>query len=167
MKRFFSVMFMLLLVTTSVVKAEKPVTEVVNSVVDSASVAVKENASTFMVLYEDLKTGVTALASALKVPAEHVYAILVKQQVVNSLTYLVVFILASISLFISCRYGLPWASEHGDDSDGASYVLPVLGILIFGVIVMFVLFNMDTIMTGILNPEYGAIQDIVKMVKGI
>ena len=47
-------------------------------------------------LYSDIRGGITALASGLKVGAEHVYIILVKQQIVNSIIFGVLLIIGVI-----------------------------------------------------------------------
>jgi hypothetical protein len=137
---------------------------------DSAIQSVKEidTSSTFKAMYTDFKYGITALAASLKVGAEHVYEVLVRQQVVYSIIWTIVLIIGIV--FISI-----WLYRYKDDKeeweDGASMTgicvfrsLQVfLGILLFIIGIL----NIDTIITGFINPEYGALKDVIEMVQKI
>jgi hypothetical protein len=136
---------------------------------DSAIQSVKEidTSSTFKAMYSDFKYGITALAASLKVGAEHVYEVLVKQQIVYSIIWTIVLIIGIV--FISI-----WLYRYKDDkeewTDGDPTALGVfrtmqvfLGILLFMIGIM----NIDTIITGFINPEYGALKDVIDMVQKI
>jgi hypothetical protein len=136
---------------------------------DSAIQSVKEidTSSTFKAMYSDFKYGITALAASLKVGAEHVYEVLVKQQIVYSIIWTIVLIIGIV--FISI-----WLYRYKDDkeewTDGDATALGVfrtmqvfLGILLFIIGIM----NIDTIITGFINPEYGALKDVIDMVQKI
>ena len=118
-------------------------------------------------MYSDFKQGIVALASSLKVGAEHVYMVLVRQQVVYAITYLILIIIAFILI-------LNWIKKYKSDEEWATVQDPTgLGILrliqiLVAVIMMSIgVFHIENIMTGFINPEYGAIQDITDMVKDI
>lgn len=134
---------------------------------DSAVAKVNEidTSSTFRTMYSDFKQGIVALASSLKVGAEHVYGVLVRQQIVNGVVYLIIFIMGMFLIH-------NWIKKYKSDERWASGEEPTgLGIIrIFQIIAAFILvtvgiFHIDTIMTGLINPEYGAIQDVIQMVK--
>lgn len=122
---------------------------------------------TFARVYGDVKAGIVGLASALKVGAEHVYKVIVKQQVVNAITYLITVLV----LFILClRF---WSihkaavTKHGEYwDDHTSAVGPLIGSIITGGLaaILFIV-NINSIVMGFVNPEYGAIKDILEFIK--
>lgn len=122
---------------------------------------------TFARVYGDVKAGIVGLASALKVGAEHVYKVIVKQQVVNAITYVVIIL---VLLILCLRF---WSMhktavvKHGEYwEDYASAVVPLIGSIITGLIaiIMFIRTSNDIVM-GLVNPEYGAMKDILEFVK--
>ena len=134
---------------------------------DSAVASVKQfdTSSTFKTMYSDFKQGIVALASSLKVGAEHVYGVLVRQQIVYGIVYLIIFLMGVLLINNWIRkYKSDEKWSDGDEPTG-------LGVIrIFQVIVAFALLligivNIDVIMTGFINPEYGAIKDVIEMVK--
>lgn len=151
------------------------VKSIATSIKDSAVQSVKEvdTSSTFKAMYSDFKQGIVALASSLKVGAEHVYGVLVRQQVVYAIVYLALSIIGLILI-------LNWIKKYKDDKEkwkGGNSVYddtPTgLGLLrsiqIFVALVMIGIGigNINSIMTGFINPEYGAIQDVIEMVKDV
>ena len=142
------------------------------NVIDSTKQAITETlsvvdtSSNFKNIYNDLKGGVAAIAQSLKIGAEHVFIVLVKQQVVNAIVYLVLALIGIILAFAAYRqWGLIKYNAKGDLVE----VRPVVFTVIFGVLsfilLMITIFNIDTIIMGFVNPEYGAIQDIIKFVR--
>lgn len=145
--------------------------EISTEIVDSTKQAVKETttfvdtSSNFKVLYSDLKSGLTALAESLKVGAEHVYIILVKQQVVNSITWIVIGIIPLLIFIVFAKGFFKWARKESDESDGFSWFIFLLFVgatVIPGIIA---LTHTQQIIMGFVNPEYGAIMDIINFVK--
>jgi hypothetical protein len=145
--------------------------ETLSNALDSTKVVVNETltavdtSSNFNLIYTDIKDGIAALASGLKVGAEHVYTILVKQQIVKAITWLILFIL-SIILIVNWlnKYNSKeiWADDDEPTGLGVVRVMQILaGICIF----ILSMINIDTIITGFVNPEYGAIETIIDIVK--
>lgn len=125
-------------------------------------------------VYTDVKAGMAGLAAALKVGAEHVYGILIRQQLVNSATNLLLYLIS----FLALRFC--WVifqrnhrrtkdrddSWYGDAIDEhAGMLAPIIigGILAIPSAIFFLNSAQQTI-TGFINPEYGAIMDIIKFV---
>jgi len=147
---------------------------------DSTIKSAADTSLTFKTVYSDIKSGISALAAGLKVGAEHVYEVLVKQQVANSITYLlmviILFILVGIGYRLSkksyqAHMALKGAESHynwsmDSSSNGvASVVIAIITALLFiGAVVMFCT-NFNLIVTGFVNPEYGAIKEILSFVK--
>lgn len=132
-------------------------------------------------VYSDVKAGISGLAQSLKVPATHVYEILIRQQV----TYSIINICTVLGLFLFCcltgRYAKLTYKGHlalyksrteRDDADiddtakgPIAVALTVISVAlgIAGVIVLCV--TMQQTVIGFTNPEYGAIKEIISFVK--
>lgn len=117
-------------------------------------------------IYKDVKSVIASLSSSLKVGAEHVYGVLVKQQIVKSWIHTSCVILGFIMLILGLK-----AYKNDDEdwiADGEPTLLAVIRIiqLIMGfVFLMIGLINIDIIITGFVNPEFGAIEHILNLVK--
>ncbi len=150
----------------------------VKDVVDSASTVAKDVASLVDTskiskqLYTDVKAGIAGLATGLKVSAEKVWDILVLQQLVYSITALLFsIILAVISNILISRGWKLWQKAKKEESryevdfdDGIWFGMIMLGTIILITGITFTGFNLNNVITGFINPEYGAIQDIVSFV---
>jgi len=122
---------------------------------------------TFKQVYTDVKSVLVALGESLKVGSEHVYEILVKQQIVDSIVYLI-FGLISLYLIISFIKKYKSDEEWTIDNGETFTVIGIIRTFQIGVgFIMFItlLFNIDTIITGFINPEYGAIKEILDIIK--
>lgn len=126
---------------------------------------------TTMKVYEDVKAGLSGLAEGLKTTAEHVYVILVKQQVVNGFVGLFILITLITFTIITLNYSnniKDWDDlEVYEGKNKASGVICIT----FGILSLFILsafliggYSGD-ILTGFINPEYGAIKEIMSFVK--
>jgi hypothetical protein len=146
--------------------------ESISNAVDSTKAAVKEGisvvdtSSNFKMLYTDFKDGISVLASGLKVGAEHVYTVLVKQQIVNAITYLIIGIIGLILMLnFMKRYKDPKEEWGDDDFPTFLGILRFFQAVLAGILILFVIFSLDEIVMGFINPEYGAIETIVDIVK--
>lgn len=120
---------------------------------------------TWTKVYGDAKNALNGLGAALKVGAEHVYEVMVKQQIVNSIVYLVIFIITCILVYFFFKMlKTKDLGEHFDDFDGICIGTMLLGTasLIFTV---FTLVQLNEMITGFVNPEYGAIKEILEKIK--
>lgn len=135
-----------------------------------------DTASLSKQIYTDFKSGIEAAASALKVGVTEVWSILVKQQYVNSIMYLclIIFGILTTILFFNqikkCREDFKkWKENDGKDSYDSyfssytftSVISEVITLILFGI----GLGHIDVIITGFVNPQYGAMQDIINFVK--
>ena len=123
-------------------------------------------------IYADVKSALTGLASGLKVGAEHVYAVLVKQSIVDAITYLLIGVigfLIVLSWFRSYKSSEKWvAGEDGDFVDDGPTMLGVVRIIqgVIGIVMFLIMmFNISTVVMGFVNPEFGAIQTILDFAK--
>lgn len=116
--------------------------------------------------YADKAYGaVKELANALKVPAEHVYTVLVKQAVVVSITWIITFIILIIISILCIKTISKYGIQNNDyEIDQRGMAGMIIGIFTgIGVIICFT--NIDIMVGGLLNPEYYAIQEILDTFK--
>jgi hypothetical protein len=170
MKYLFSIIFLFVISFTNAQVLDSiasKTTQVVTTTKEAVKdgVAVIDTSSNFKLIYGDIKTGIAALASGLKVGAEHVYMILVKQQVVNAIVWLLIGFIPLIVLLIFGKSMWNWADKNSDESDGFTVFIAILFYLFTILPSFFLMFNIDTVVTGFVNPEYGAIKDIIEIVQ--
>lgn len=137
---------------------------------------------TFKEVYSDIKSGLTALGSSLKVGSEHVYEVLVKQQYVYSIVYTLLIILSIILMIICCKaipklgwrddyyYQRDWENKGGYEGFkktqlGFINIIYIILAIISLIGLIFGFLYMDQIITGFINPEYGAIKEILEVIK--
>lgn len=123
-----------------------------------------DTSSTFKLMYSDFKSAIGAMASSLKVGAEHVYMVLVKQQIVKSITKLILFV---IGIILMSNWIKRYKSDEEwfDDADPTGIGFIRLGQLIFSIMLILVgLICLDDIITGFINPEYGALDEIISWI---
>jgi len=178
MKKVLSILMVFGLLFTSQTKAFNvsqtldSVKSITTSIKDSVVQSVREvdTSSTFKLMYSDFKQGIVALASSLKVGAEHVYGVLVRQQIVYAIVYLVLIIIGFILILNWIKKykdsGENWVNLNREEPTGLG-VLRFIQMIVALIMVGIGVFNIESIMTGFINPEYGAIQDVIEMVKDV
>lgn len=126
-------------------------------------------------VYNDVKAGIVGLSSALKVGAVHVYEVLIKQQYVTSIVNIIVLLLlfciaiTSFKFFVknqrrTLNKGDDWYSDNWGDH--TSIILPMVVCIVFSISFLAnFCCNIKEIITGFVNPEYGAMKDIINFVK--
>lgn len=148
MKKFF-IIVVLAIISTSVFSTEV--------VVNDTTIL------TFNKVYEDVKEGIKGLALALKEPAEHVYEIVLRQQTINSISYLLVWLILITPIFTFNW----WKKAINESDDETGWVVGHIFLCILPVVVGFIglLVTIPDIITGFINPEYDAIKDIMNFIK--
>lgn len=118
-------------------------------------------------IYSDIKGVVVGLADALKVGSEHVYKILVKQQIVNSVIYIILLLfgLYFIYNFIKAYKDKDEEWEYDSATPSGISIVRILQIIVGGIMFFVGIINIDVIITGFINPEYGAIEKILNILK--
>jgi len=120
---------------------------------DTSSLSYKE-------VYRDVKSVISSLAESLKVGTEHVYEVLVRQQVVNAITWLFVYAIFITGCIIWYRKVDKWWDDcSSSDQGGLMFACFAIGLTTLIVI----LWNIETVVTGFVNPEYGAIKQIIEL----
>lgn len=154
----------------------KDIKEMIETKDTAKSVVAKEAESeipdsskmTFSKVYGDVKAGISGLASSLKVGAEHVYYVLVKQQVVHAIKWLLIL---GFGFFCIIHFLKKYKNITEKWWNHASTIPTGMGVFRVGQIILGVIFicigfnHTNEILTGLINPEYGALQDILNFVK--
>lgn len=126
-------------------------------------------AVTFSQVYNDFKGAISGIGEALKVGAEHVYEVLVRQQVVISVSYLIGILIGSVFCYFILSYSFKNMYEtnrhgHKEFNEGTLPFFLVGGFLCIGLL-LFTIAHIGVIVTGFVNPEYGAIMEIKSFIK--
>ena len=129
----------------------------VDNTTEAVNQSTKEVNATVVYFTEKLEE----LGKSLKVPAEHVYQVLVKQQTVRAYTSLFSFF-ALLAVYLITTYF--FVKADGFDDDSFINVSRFILILISGILTLIcgAIFIFDGF-TGIINPEYGAIKEIMSL----
>lgn len=176
MKKFitFWVMTMLLAFTIPTVAQDTAKVQTVISdqlVTTTADLVTNTNAEKLVDKYLDKATAaITSLAQTLKTPAEHVYSVLVRNNQIKSwfsFGILLFFLLIDIILAIipSINYIRVKKRNKNEDffDDDVRGTLMIISIALFIILSISIILCGGDVANGILNPEYGAIKEIMRM----
>lgn len=112
-------------------------------------------------IYPDVKNAITEIARGLGVGAEYVWTVLVKQQVVLGITELIELLLILCLIII----GVVWLWKTIKKNESISWVvLPGAFLILFGSF-MFGNVDLTTIIQGLINPDFGAINYVLDFIK--
>lgn len=143
------------------------VTDVMNSV--ESTMTTIDTSSLYKQIYGDVKVAISGMADALRVGAEHVYEVLVKQQFVNSISNIVAIIgmiLLLIMFYKAILYSYPKIDEDKDTFYDFIFVSStILGSITFILFIVFFSYTIPETVTGFVNPEYGAMKELITWVK--
>lgn len=144
-----------------------------NTVFSSTSILAVDSTEqlTMLKVYEDVKAGISGLATALKAPAEHVYMILIKQQYVKAWVGVMTVLLTLIFIGLSIKFAYnieDWEGGTAFEGKSASSIGFFIAFTVLSI--LFILITTvggypAEIIQGFVNPEYGAIKDIIEFVK--
>lgn len=113
-------------------------------------------------IYPDVKSAITEIAKGLGVGAEYVWTTLVKQQVVLGVTELIKLLLI-LCLIIT---GIVWLWKTVKKNESITWVvLPGAFLILFGTFMMFDGVDLITIVQGLINPDFGAINYVLDFIK--
>lgn len=112
-------------------------------------------------IYPDVKNAITEIAKGLGVGAEYVWTTLVKQQVVLGITELIELLLILCLIII----GVVWLWKTIKKNESITWkVLPGAFLILFGTL-MFGRVDLITIVQGLINPDFGAINYVLDFIK--
>jgi hypothetical protein len=139
---------------------------------NTTPIATDSTKVTWSQVYNDFKGALEGAADALKVGAEHIYLILVRQQVTQSISLLIVDVVLAIAAFFAWRIVLKFIAKKREEESGLEryergewgfmYLIPTIATA--AAVVVFIA-TLNVIVTGFFNPEYGALQEIRGLAK--
>lgn len=154
--------------TTMVVNTGKDAVTGIKGVYNDGKDAIGTIYSDVKSLGPKVESAVTELAKGLKVGAESVWKILVKQQKVWSWCYLIGMIVTILSwcnfYYRFKTYYHRYRTDDTDWSNSATMITIVTFIISMGLSVMSIL-HLEPMMTGFINPEWGAMMNIIEIAK--
>jgi hypothetical protein len=112
-------------------------------------------------IYPDVKSAVKSIGKAIGVAAEHVYGVLVKKYFVLGIKEALIFISGVIMIITGVFY---WRKYTKDDAPITYGLLMPIILLFFGIGTV-INIDYDSMLMGIINPEYGAINYILEYTK--
>jgi uncharacterized membrane protein (DUF485 family) len=101
------------------------------------------------------------LAQKLEAPASHIYGVLIKQQKVKSISMLIIILAVFAGLIVVAYRTLGLYRNYLED-DLITWAI-AFGLITLALIVIISL-TAEMVLTGFINPEYGAIRDIVNLI---
>lgn len=111
-------------------------------------------------IYGDMKTAIAAIAKSLGIATEDVFEVLIRQQVVNSIIYVIVGVFAIILIIATYKIAMRIEDPNTNKEQiflGFTIVFGFIGIICFVIFMV----NFQAMLTGFVNPEYGAIKEIM------
>lgn len=106
---------------------------------------------------------IESLASSLGVAAEHVYGILVRQQIAEGITTLIIF--GVIYAVLGTIVGIAVKKSDFRYDFISNYVV-ILGSVVLVIVSAFAIFELRGAIMQLINPEYYAIKEIMDVIKG-
>ena len=137
------------------------VTEIKNDAASAVSTVYNDSKDLIKAAYPEIKEAVVAIASGIGVAAEHVYTVLIKKYVVDGISELVLFLLGAF-LVLYAFFKINNISVGFHDMNFKHVLMFIYGII--GVIVLCNV-NYDTMLMGLINPEFGVINYIIEYSK--
>ena len=118
---------------------------------------------------KELQEVLKVLADQFGTTVSHVWEILVKQQMVDSITTIAMIVAMAIicilSIIVLVR-AKKYSDEKNDYDSGSVIISGAIAIITGALLVLIVPFCLDNIVTGFVNPEYGALMDILEKLGG-
>jgi hypothetical protein len=131
--------------------------------VEAVSTVYQDSKDVINNIAPEVKQALIDIAKALGVAVEHVYIVLVKKFVVDGVVQLIPFVLG-IFLFV---FGLIKFDKFVKNNKGITWHILFPTSLIIGGIITMVSVDYQTMLLGLINPEFGAINYIVEYSKSL
>lgn len=133
---------------------------------DSTQYVTNSNVEKLVYKYsEKIESAIVALADKLQQPVEHVYKLIIKQQLIEGISSIIVLfigvfvMIAGIILLSKYYENIGMVSKYYENI-GMFFSLMGLVVLVIGIIWFFA-----SGITCLFNPEYAAIKEIINMIK--
>ena len=108
-------------------------------------------------------SGLDAIAAKLGVAAHHLWPVFIRQQMVWGIAYLIMSVAVCL-LFLASLRRLP-KSEEELNANPTEKTLAIIGAVVFGCALIIVFAEFADILGRLINPQYYAFRDLVKILK--
>lgn len=111
---------------------------------------------------------VVSLAEALKVPAEHVYRVLVRQYIIEGAVGVFSWFMLTAVIVFGTNSLIKHGYDHDEESKEVIAIIATFALAILFIPWLVLTFDGDNLMTSVtslINPEYRVIQDITSIFK--
>jgi drug/metabolite transporter (DMT)-like permease len=115
-------------------------------------------------IYSDISGAIAILAQKLGVAAEHVYTVLIRQQFAEGIYAIIIIAVAVLGLLLAVII-FKLCFKHGDKGEEGIAIFLGCTAACIGATALFVILSSTGNVLKVVNPEYYAIQEIIKMVK--
>jgi lysylphosphatidylglycerol synthetase-like protein (DUF2156 family) len=117
-----------------------------------------------MIDNQELQQILLELAKQLDTTIPHLWAVMVRQAYIRSVAEI---IFAPLTIAISFYALVKYSNSNIEDEDNSSplFILSLVGWIITTILTIVFVTSFGYLITGILNPEYRALQDILEIVK--
>jgi len=104
-----------------------------------------------------------AVANKLNVTIEYLWPYLVRQQIVEPIVDLILLAMAICGVVVFFK----WVPNSGDgfEANPKYSTIGIIMVTIFGIIGFFAMGEFVCDLSGLLNPQYGALKDLMEMVR--
>lgn len=120
-----------------------------------------KRSATFDSVYKDVKGALATMADGLKITVDHLWGVLVYQQRLEAITWLIISGITLFPIIGFFRYYRKTISDgHGDLNKDGWIMVGLAGISF--VLLIADCCNFSNIIQGLFNPEYGALKEIMK-----
>lgn len=116
-------------------------------------------------IYNDVKDGFDRLVKNLEGPAKYTYQSYVNQYKIEGISelvsHIIPFVILLVLVVISFKKGM-WKEQEPKNKWALSQIFSTI---IFTIVSLSMFLSMNSILTKIINPQYHAIQEIIKTIK--
>ena len=132
-----------------------------------------EMVGTGMSIADRVESVLGAIAQKLGQGVEHFWPVFIRQQAVEAITALMLVVIGLIAGTLIFRVGVKTykASNGTEFNPDYKMVLGIIGMIMGGLALLIASIGLcaeaSNVVTGLINPEYAAVRDVVQMVQGV
>ena len=120
-----------------------------------------KRSATFDSVYKDVKGALATMADGLKITVDHLWGVLVYQQRLEAIMWLIITVITIIPILGSFKYYRKKISDDYGDLNKDGWLMVFL-MIVSAVMIISVACNIENMIQGFFNPEYGALKEIMK-----
>ena len=123
-----------------------------------------KRSAAFDSVYKDVKGALATMADGLKVTVDHLWSVLVYQQRLEAIMWLIITGITIIPIVSSFKYYRKKISDDRGELNKDGWIMIFL-MIVSVFMVISVACNIKNMIQGFFNPEYGALKEIIKIIE--